>query len=350
MRRGIVLSYIVLFLFLSQSCTTILCTFKGYNVKQIKGSCATPEPGTIINPRCVVMSEMAAGYNYSPDSAFYKNKSLIKLITRNVRYLDDISIPVDGGEISMRVYNNHRNNHRSPQPVIVYYHGGGYRQGNIETFDYYCRKLVLSSGAVLVAVEYRLAPEYKFPVEVNDCYSALKWVSENIEIYGGDSGKLFAMGGSAGGNLAAVMPFVCNDRGGPELAGQILCYPVTTFKEIDFPSRLYFTDDNCRYILTRQYMLECRDLYLRGPDDISHKYASPLGAEIEYKLPRALIITAQCDPLRDEGRAYAEKLELTGNDVVHLEYNGMVHAFMPLYPLLREARKAIREVSGFIKD
>lgn len=332
-----------------QGCTTILCLSGRESVKEIRRSCATDEPGSYLNPRCNLVARMASDYDFNPDSAFSSRKNLVKFISKNISRIDNCNIPVAEGEIRIRIYNDAGRFIKRMLPVVVYYHGGGFQHGSIETFDYYSRKLASSLEAVVVVIEYRLAPDFVFPTAVNDAYSGLLWTYEHITDYGGDRENIFVMGGSAGGNLAAVMPLVCHERGGPELAGQILCYPATTFTDTLFSSRIIFSDNDGKFILTRDFLLKCKELYLGSDKDERHPWASPLLADLPVGMPPALVITAQCDPLRDEGRAYADKLSESGTGVTYIEYKGMIHAFMPLYPVIKEGRRAIKEVALFIE-
>jgi len=333
-----------------QGCTSLLCLSEGYSVKDIKETCVTDEPGTYLDPKCNIAARKAAEYNFNPDSASVGSERLLRIITKNIHSRQEVYIPVEGGSIRVWIYNDERNHNRVQRPVVIYLHGGGFQKGNLETFDFYTSKLAASMDVVLVAVEYRLAPQFSFPVAVNDVYASLVWVSENVLSYGGDPSSIFVMGGSAGGNLAAVLPLVSNDLHGPKIKGQILCYPAVTFLDTEYPSREYFLSNDGKYILTRDFLIKCKNDYLRNLEYESHRFVSPLSAELNFDIPPALIITAQCDPLRDEGRAYAQKLSESGAEVEFHEFEGMIHAFMPLYPILKDGRKAIKIVSQFVES
>lgn len=344
-------AYILLPLFIllvNQGCTSMLCTFSGYSHREIKETCVTDEPGTYLDPRCNFLARRAADYRYDPDSVFTSNKLLVRMVTKKIRVVEDEEIPVEGGRINLRIYCDVPRKSRVDLPTVVYYHGGGFQHGSIEVFDYFCRKIARSADVIIVAVEYRLAPEYIFPTEVNDSYAGLLWVHDSIKSYGGDPENLFLMGGSAGGNLAAVIALVSHDRNGPVINGQILCYPATTFEETEYPSRQYFATNDGKYVLTRNFLMKCKALYLGEEGSSLDPYASPLLGDLHTGMPRALVITAQCDPLRDEGRAYAEKMADNGIDVTYLEYEGMIHAFIPLYPLIPQGREAIKRITSFI--
>ena len=340
----------VLPLFFLQSCTEIMCVLTGYNPGEIKNTCDTPEPGTELSPRCNLILKHAAMYAVNPDSVFDKKKNLLEIMKPGIKQNMDLYLTSDTSRIHIRLYCNVPPNKRKDLPVLLYYHGGGFIWGSIDIFDGYCRKLAKETKTILVSVDYRLAPEYKFPAAVNDCYSALKWAADNIHYYGGDPENIIVMGTSAGGNLAAVMPLVSRDSCGPPINAQIIVCGAITFEEIVFPSRQYFLREGRNYLVSEDYMQKCKSAYLPNGVDISNPYISPLTAKLDKNMPAALVITAQVDPLRDEGRAYAIKMKEAGIKVVYREYEGMIHAFMNFYPFLDTAREAIDDVDDFIDN
>ena len=338
----------ILPLLVFQSCTDLMCILTGYNPQEIRNSCDTPEPGTELSPRCNLILKHAEDYVTNPDSVFDAKNNLLKLIKPGVKYIKDIYLPADTSEILIRLYCDVPEYKRNFLPVLIYYHGGGFIWGSVEIFDAYCRKLARETKTVLVSVDYRLAPEYQFPAAVNDCYSALNWVQNNISQYGGNPENIIVMGESAGGNLAAVMPLVSRDSCGPQINAQIIICGATTFEETIFPSRSHFLRKGEYYMVSEDYLNRCKSAYLPDSADIRHPYISPLNADMDKNMPAAMVITAQVDPLRDEGKAYAMKLKEAGIDVMYREYEGMIHAFMNFYLFLSDARQAIDDVDEFI--
>jgi len=333
-----------------QSCTDMMCIISGYKPSEIKNDLVTPEPGTEIDARCKLIVKYASKYTENPDSALESRNRLLKILKPPIKEVYNIDIPVDTASIPIRIYCNIREDKRDNLPVIVYYHGGGFVWGSIDVFDAYCRKLARETESVIISVDYRLAPEYPFPYAVNDCYSVLKWTENNIKDYGGDPGKIIVMGESAGGNLAAVMPIVCRDSCGPDIFAQIIVCGATTFEEKVYPSRRYFLLEGKCYLVSEDYMYRCKSAYLNGKVNVSHPYVSPLKAALDKEMPPALVITAQVDPLRDEGKEYAMKMKDAGIEVVYKEYEGMIHAFMNFYPFLDTAKEAIDDVDTFIDN
>src|SRR5439155_1072079 len=181
----------------------------------------------------------------------------------------------------------------APFPVLVYFHGGGWTVGAIESWDSFCRSLCNASGCVTVSVDYRLAPEHKFPAGPEDCYAATKWVAENAASIGGDPARVGVGGDSAGGNLAAVVAQMARDRGGPKIAFQLLIYPATD-AGLDTPSQQQFQDDG--YILSKKDMVWFWGHYLNGDKDKTNPYACPAEASSLRGLPPALVVTVRVDP------------------------------------------------------
>lgn len=238
--------------------------------------------------------------------------------------VEDLNIPGPAGEIPIRVYTPEAT---GPVPIVVFYHGGGWVVGSIDSYDNMARFLAKKSSSVVVSVGYRLAPEHPFPAAPEDAYSALEWVSRNSGAIGGDPDRIAVAGDSAGGNLAAVVALMSRDRGGPELYYQVLIYPVTDVSRMDTESYENFAEG---FFLTRSEMEWFRSQYLPDEKDWVHPYASPLLAEDHAGLPPAMIITAQFDPLRDEGEAYAHKLHEDGVPVDLVSYQAVIHGFMTL--------------------
>jgi acetyl esterase len=241
----------------------------------------------------------------------------------SVAKVEDRPLPGPAGQIPARVYTPRGT---EPFPVLVYFHGGGFWMGNIHQCDGICRELTDAVGCVVVSVEYRLAPEHKFPAAVEDCYAATRWVAENASALGADPTRVAVGGASAGGNLAAVVTLVARDRGAPPLMYQLLQYPVTNYA-FDTLSYLESPEPN---ILTRDIMIWCWNLYLRTEADGDNPYASPLRAPDLRGLPPALVITAEYDPLRDEGEAYAARLREASVPVVCTRLDGMIHGCVPV--------------------
>jgi acetyl esterase len=259
-----------------------------------------------------------------------------------VARVEDLGIPGPAGAIGIRVYSPENN---GPRPALIYFHGGGWVVCDLETHDVVCRAIARRSGAVVVNVDYRLAPEHKFPAAVEDAYAATLWTAANAGRLGIDKRRIAVGGDSAGGNLAAVMSLRCRDAGGPAIALQVLVYPVTNLASFDTDSYDAFA---VGYHLTKSEMEWFRASYLAAPEDGKHPYASPLLASDLHGLPPALVITAECDVLRDEGEAYAQRLEQAGVPVTCTRYPGMIHPFFSMPGALTQARNAIAQVAAAI--
>jgi acetyl esterase len=227
----------------------------------------------------------------------------------------------------------------------VYLHGGGWVLGDLDAYDGLCRTLAAKLRCVVVSVDYRLAPEHRFPNAPEDCYAAARWVAENAASLGIDPGSIAVGGDSAGGNLAAVVALMARDRGGPRIAYQILVYPVT---ERSFDTGSY-RDNGADYFLTTDMMIHFWKEYLSGEDDAASPYASPLRAKDLKGLPPALVITAEFDPLRDEGETYAKRLEQAGVPVRVSRYDGMIHGFYAMPSVFPQALEAIEETADWFR-
>ncbi|HEY1118966.1 MAG TPA: alpha/beta hydrolase [Acidimicrobiales bacterium] len=253
-----------------------------------------------------------------------------------VARIEDLEIPGPAGAIPARLYVPRAD---GTPPVVVYYHGGGWVLGGIDSHDGTCRALANASGAAVVSVDYRLAPEHPFPAAVDDAWAALEWVAANAAELGGDPSRLAVAGDSAGGNLAAVVAIQARDTGAPALRGQLLVYPVTD-ATMSHPS---IEENGSGYFLTKADMEWFYGHYApERPDDWR---LSPLAAPDLAGLAPALVLTAEYDPLRDEGEAYARRLDDDGVPVELIRKDGLIHGFFGMVADVDEARDAM-ERSG----
>ncbi len=255
----------------------------------------------------------------------------------------DLTIPGPGGELPVRVYRPDGDGGR--WPVLVYFFGGGWTLGSLETGDGVCRRLTNAARCVTVAVEYRLAPEHKFPAAVHDCYAGTAWVTANAADLGVDAARLAVGGDSAGGNLAAATALLARDRGGPALAHQLLVYPNTDY-QADTPSMRQVTGE--RFFNPNSVRWYWRH-YLASPQDGASPLASPLRAADLSGLPPATVITAEYDPLRDEGELYAARLRDAGVPVDLTRYAGMMHGFFTMSAVLDGARLAMAHAADRLR-
>lgn len=251
-------------------------------------------------------------------------------------------VPGPAGDIPVRVYVP---GGAAPFPVVAFFHGGGFVLGNLDTHDRIARRLCRASGALVVSVDYRLAPEHRFPAALDDCMAVTHWLADHAGDLRGDRDRIAVAGDSAGGNLAAAVALASRAEDGPGLAAQVLVYPVID-AACATPS---FVQNAEGYLLSAAAMRWFWDQYL-GPDgDPDSGYASVLRAPDLGGLPPALVITAEFDPLRDEGEAYAEHLEEAGTDVTLHRYDGMVHGFAGMDALVDEADAAMTEIGAFLR-
>jgi len=231
-------------------------------------------------------------------------------------------------------------------PIIVFYHGGGWVLGNIITHDAYCRRLAMASGAIVASVDYRLAPEHKYPAAFDDCYAATRYIADNAVEFGADPQRMAVAGDSAGGNLAAAVALAARDAGRPAIALQVLLYPVIDYN-FQTPS---YTERGEGYFLTRQAMEWFWTQYLEQDSDGRRPFASPIRAESLGDLPPAVIITAAFDPLCDEGRLYAERLTQANVPVEYTCYEDMFHGFCRRFESLPQAETALTQVAAALRS
>lgn len=253
----------------------------------------------------------------------YRDLSVPSEPPESVASIEERTIPGPSGEIPLRIYTP---TGEGLCPPLLFFHGGGWILGNLDTHDGLCRVLANAAGCVVVAVDYRLAPEHRFPEGLEDCYAATQWVTANAEEIGADPGRLAVVGDSAGANLAGAVGLLSRDRDGPTIDHQTLAYPVTNY---DFGTDSY-EEKAQGYFLTRKDMERFWDGYLRSETDGTHPYASLLRADHLGGLPPTMVLTCGFDPLRDDGRQLVERLTAAGVRIRHVEYEDMIHGFLTM--------------------
>lgn len=256
--------------------------------------------------------------------------------------VENRTFPGPGGDVPIRIYTPAG---AGPHPALVYFHGGGWVLCNLETHDGTCRSLCNQAGCVVVSVDYRLAPENKFPAGLEDCHAATKWVADHAAELGVDPNRIAIGGDSAGGNLTACVALVARDRGGPRFVHQLLIYPVIDAK-FDTPS---YRENAEGYFLTRGAMQWFWNHYLRSEADAANPYAAPVRAKDLAGLPPATVLTAEFDPLRDEGEAYGKKLREAGVATRIERYDGLIHGFFGMGAVVAKARAAVGVAAGELR-
>jgi acetyl esterase len=291
-----------------------------------------------------VMDQVAAlgfpaVHTVSPQQARANAQARPRAVGPEVARVENRTIPGPDSQVPVRIYTPPGS---GPFPALVWFHGGGWVVGDLESADATARLLTLGAGCVVVSVDYRLAPEAKFPGPAEDCYAATRWVAEHAAEIGVSGNNLAVGGDSAGGNLAAAVCLMVKDRGGPPLGMQLLVYPVT---DRNFETGSY--GDNAEgYSLTRETMIWYWDKYLANDADGGNAYAAPLRAQDLGGLPSAVVITAEYDPLRDEGEAYANRLEAAGVPTTLTRYPGMIHGFFGMSAVVDKGKDAIAQASA----
>ncbi|HKW78586.1 MAG TPA: alpha/beta hydrolase [Candidatus Limnocylindria bacterium] len=266
--------------------------------------------------------------------------NLLRGTVEPVAHVRDTIASTPAGEIPLRVYAPEIAAGRSV-PGLVYFHGGGWVLSDLDGPDALCRTLASRVECVVVSVAYPLAPEHKFPAALEASHAATSWVAQNAAKLGVDADRIAVGGESAGGNLAATVALLARDRGGPRLAFQLLLVPVIDYA---FDTRSYLENAD-GYGLTRAEMMWFWHHYLRAPVDGANPYASPLRAHDLGGVPPALVVTAEFDPLRDEGDAYAERLRRASVPVEHRRYAGVVHGFLAMTAEVDIARQAVDDIA-----
>ena len=328
------------------------------NTRNIQDDCKkekykTKEPGTCLKPKALRLLKVMEVFEQIEHNPYDKKitQEFINLLEPKVYKTIDTIVEANAYNVPVRIYYPTKKTAENPTDIVLYIHGGGFMFGNIEEYDMAVKKFARISGKILVSLDYRLAPEHPFPAAVIDSKNVLKWIYENQGKLGGTGKKITVMGDSAGANIATVLTLINRDNGTDYIACQVLYYPPTTFIEKRFPSRVYFIEDETRsYFLTEEFIYRAKASYL--PDSIpeDNPYLSPLEADLGGKLPPAFIITAQVDPLRDDGRFYAKKLEENGQEVKYLEYEGILHGFFNFYMIFKESITSMKLVNKFIES
>jgi acetyl esterase len=303
-----------------------------------------------LDPQAQRVIEAMAALNLKPVESSTPEEARESIRTRtaalgpfeDVAAVADHRLPVAGGEITVRTYSP---GGAGPHPVLVYYHGGGWVVGDLYTHDGICRSIANAARCAVISVDYRLAPEFKYPVAAEDSYAALLWIVANAARLGLDPRRVAVGGDSAGGNLATVIALMARERGGPALVYQVLIYPVTDH-DLNTPS---YRENATGYVLTREGMRWFWNHYLAREAQGREPHASPLRAASLAGLPPALVMTAEYDPLRDEGEAYAARLREAGVSVTITRYTGMFHGFVRMTRILDKARTALDEIAGSLR-
>src|SRR5262249_42884992 len=259
--------------------------------------------------------------------------------------IEDIRIPGPAGSIPARVYDA-TGRAASPQPVVAYFHGGGWVQGDLETHHGLCARLASRAGALVVAFDYRLAPEHKFPAAVDDCLAAYRWLRSHAGELGGDAARVGLAGDSAGGNLSAVVSQLSARNRDAVPTCQVLIYPAVDCA-LDTPSHRELED---AHVIPRDRILWYMSQYLRDDADRRDLRAAPILASDLTGQPPTMIVTAGFDPLRDEGHAYAERLRAAGVDVVYREYPGQIHAFVSLTKAIPQGLACTWEIGDYLRQ
>ena len=276
-----------------------------------------------------------------------KTRYLQSLGSRRANDVDVKDCHIPGSEIHIPVRAYRPKNFNEPLPAILYFHGGAWIRGDLDTHDDIAGRLAGEVGCVVISIDYRLAPENMFPAAVDDGFTVLKWISKRAEYLNIDGEKIAVCGDSAGGNIAAALALMTKNLQGPGLIFQLLMYPVLDLSSFDNSSYIEHGDKG--FGLSREMMIWARDIYLSKLEDRLHPFASPLLAEDCSGLPPAKIITAEYDPLRDEGQAYADKLQNAGVNVSYSCYPKMIHGMFGLVGIVDACRTAMDDAVRALK-
>jgi acetyl esterase len=303
-----------------------------------------------VDPQIQTLLDMGAGVpatntlSVTQARAQYEGRIRLMAQPAAVDAVREQGIQGPGGDLRLRIY---RPRGEGPFPLLAFFHGSGFVLCSLDTHDGMCRNLCAGSGCVVVSVDYRLAPEHKFPAGLDDCVFATRWIANHASELEGDASRLAVGGDSAGGNLAAAAALRLRDEGGPPLVGQLLIYPVTDYHSPGTPS---YRENAEGYGLTRDTMVWFWDHYLTEAAQGADPHASPLRASDLANLPPALVQTAEYDPLRDEGEAYAAKLRAAGTPATLSRWDGMNHGFLFWVGRVDKAGEAMRECCSWLRQ
>ena len=305
-----------------------------------------------LDPQIKALLDQIAGlgappiWELTPEQARQSFKAMTAMAGpgEDVFSVEDRTIPGPGGELPVRVY---RPVESGPLPVLLFFHGGGFVIGDLDTHDRTCRSLANRAGCLVVAVDYRLAPEHPFPAGVDDARAALAWLAANAAELGADPSRLAIGGDSAGGNISAATTLWAREEGIP-LRFQLLIYPAVDMESDAYPSR----EENCQgYLLDREAQEWFVNHYFGpNPPALTDWRLAPIQAASHADLPPALVVTAEFDPLRDEGAAYVAKLQAAGVPATVSCYEGMIHGFVGLSPFVAAASKAVDECGAALRQ
>ena len=271
---------------------------------------------------CELTSQMPAPWDMptiAESRAAAKANPRERFVT-SVDHIEDRKIPGPHGDIPVRMY---RPDSDKPLPVVMYFHGGGWVICDLDTHDNVCRDIAFLANAIVVSVDYRMAPECKFPIPVDDCLAATKWTAANVASFGGDPTRIAVAGDSAGGNLATVVAMRIRDEGGPKIAFQGLIYPATGSP---WDNRESYVRNGKGYFLSHEAMVWFTTHYMNSKDDTNNPYFAPLRASTLAGMPPAIVLTCEYDPLLDEGVAYGDALRAAGVACEQITYPGLIHA------------------------
>lgn len=285
-------------------------------------------------------------WSLSPDGARQFAKEMFPDPEQPEPVGDTMELSITDDAVPIRVYIPEG---EGPYPTLLYYHGGGWVIGDLDTHDETCRVICNNTDCMVVSVDYRLSPEHKFPTPLEDCYAALEWIVQNAETMQVDTDSVMVGGDSAGGNLAAAVALRARDDDGPSIARQVLIYPVTNH-DFDTPS---YEENGEGGMISEQDMRWFWDHYLENEIDGKHPYASPMQAQSLDGLPPATVVTCGLDPLRDEGAAYAQRLRDAGVSVQHHNYEDCIHGIAQMLtgPMdLTRARELLDDVGADIRN
>lgn len=292
----------------------------------------------LINPSSIKGKSIIEIRNYlDKDASRWSSKPI------SFSNIKNMTIITNTNKVPVRVYTPEAG---KDFPIVIYSHGGSWISGSIDNYDNVCRKLAKYTNAIVISVGYRLAPENPFPAGLNDVYNVLQWTYKNAGSINGDEKHIAVAGDSAGGNLSAAVCLMARDKNNPYITCQVLIYPATNIYELNSKSWSYFSND---LNISKEDMEKFISLYVPKKEDRKSPYASPLLSENLKKLPDALVITAEIDPLHDDGAAYAKKLKEAGNKAEEIQYKGVTHGFINMDRITNKADAAINQISLYLQ-